>query len=454
MKNIKRSYTFLIALTVLAVVLLTGCGKNTSQLSPDNPVTLTMWHVYGSQAESPLNNAIDEFNQTVGKDEGIIISVEAVTSSDNIGTMLEASAGGDPGAAPLPDLFTAYPRVVDSLGTDILLDWSQYYSEDELSVYVEDFLEEGYFGEKLLMVPIAKSTELLFLNETVFEDFSEGDVDIEQLSDFDTLFNTCTEYYKETGKPMMQIDDFYHYFLSAISSMGGEFVRDGAIDLNSREFRATYEPMAKAAISGGLCIDDGYASGRWKTGDIISFTGSTAGILYLRDYLTYSDNTTRDINTVFLPYPVFSSAKATVVQRGGGLFAIRSDNEAKNQAAAVFAKWIAEEEHNLDFVTASGYLPVTKSAFEALIKDTSAISNEKYRMLYETVGQMYDTYTFHNVPLYEDAGEVQDDFEVAVKAALNKATAEYTRRVNSGENPDTVMPQLLESSLADIGQKR
>ena len=25
-----------------------------------------MWHVYGSQTNSPLNDAVDEFNQTVG----------------------------------------------------------------------------------------------------------------------------------------------------------------------------------------------------------------------------------------------------------------------------------------------------------------------------------------------------------------------------------------------------
>ncbi len=28
-----------------------------------------------------------------------------------------------------------------------------------------------------------------------------------------------------------------------------------------------------------------------------------------------------------------------------------------------FGKWITENEHNLDFATASGYLPVTEDAF-------------------------------------------------------------------------------------------
>ena len=43
--------------------------------------------------------------------------------------------------------------------------------------------------------------------------------------------------------------------------------------------------MARAAIHGGLCTGDGYASDRWKTAEVISNIGSTAGMLYLRDYV-------------------------------------------------------------------------------------------------------------------------------------------------------------------------
>ena len=53
---------------------LTGCSDKT-KLDPDNPVTLTMWHVYGEQADSPMNRLIEEFNRTVGAEKGIIINV-------------------------------------------------------------------------------------------------------------------------------------------------------------------------------------------------------------------------------------------------------------------------------------------------------------------------------------------------------------------------------------------
>ena len=72
----------------------------------------------------------------------------------------------------MPDLFTAYPRVVEEIGLDRLLDWGEYLSAEERSAYVDAFLEEGILEEHLVMLPIAKSTELLFLNKTIFDRFA------------------------------------------------------------------------------------------------------------------------------------------------------------------------------------------------------------------------------------------------------------------------------------------
>ena len=55
------------------------------------------------------------------------------------------------------------------------------------------------------------------------------------------------------------------------------------------------------------------------------------------------------------PYPTFMDNTAGVIYRGGGLFAVKNNDERKNQAAYIFAKWLTEKEHNLDFVTNAGY---------------------------------------------------------------------------------------------------
>ena len=446
----KKALSLILA-GLLLLLSLTGCSQKT-KLDPDDPVTLTMWHVYGSQTESPLNDSINEFNRTVGKEKGVVINVVSISSSSAIDEALTAAAKNTPGVPALPDLFTAYPRVAEIIGYDKLLNWNDYFTEQELDTFVDEFIEEGYFDDKLLMLPVAKSTELLFVNQTLFDKFgSAANISTESLSTFEGLFTACEKYYDwSDGQDMFQINDFYHYSLTGMAAFGEDFVVDGKLNLESEAFGKVWEPMAHAGIHGGLCLGDGYASDRWKTGEVISNIGSTAGILYLRDYVTYADNTTEDIETSILAYPHFANGEATVVHRGGGLFALKNEDDRKNEAAAIFAKWLTGKENSLGFVTKAGYLPVTNDAFDSLFANTDTVENEKYRLLYNAVNGMADEYTYCEVPVFEGASDTQSSFEKNVKSVLSAAHGDYLRRVADGENADTVMDELVASTLAEL----
>ena len=449
----KRSLALLMYI-VMTAALLAGCSAGRDELSAADPVTLTMWHVYGSQTESPLNTLIDQFNRTEGKDRGVAVSVVSVNNSTDIDAALIASAAGDPGSVELPDLFTAYPRVAEKIGTQRLLDWSRYLTEAETQAYLADFLREGQWGDELLMLPIAKSTELCFVNRTLFDRFAEAagtGADVYDMTDFDRLFALCSQYCDWSGGgTLFQINDFYHYFLVNVASLGGEFIVDGRPDFDSEAFRRVWMPMAQAGIHGGLCVQDGYASDRWKTAEVLSNIGSSAGILYLRDYVTYPDNTTEDIETLILPYPTFQGASPTVMQRGTGLFALRSEDERRNKAAAVFAKWITQGSHNVEFATRTGYMPVTQEGFENLMHNVGAVENDKYRMLYGAVGDMYGSYRFLSLPRYEGAADVQSALERSVKQVLSDAHAEYLSRVQAGEAASPVTEELADRALEEL----
>lgn len=43
----------------------------------------------------------------------------------------------------MPDLFTAYPRIMTKLDTKLLLPWENYLSKEDLAIYRSDFLKEG-----------------------------------------------------------------------------------------------------------------------------------------------------------------------------------------------------------------------------------------------------------------------------------------------------------------------
>ena len=327
----KKTLAILLTL-VLLMTISPGCAHKRMP-SPSDPVTLTMWHVYGSQTESPLNVVIDEFNHALGSEYGITVNVVSVTSSSAIDKALTAYANGEPGAEKMPDLFTAYPRVAEIVGQDKLLPWNEYFTSDELAAFHAEFLTEGYFGEKLLMLPVAKSTEAFYLNQTLFDRFgADTGITADDLATFDGVFSAACDYYDwSDGQSFLQINDYYHYAYLGMKAHGGELVRGGRLRLEDDAFRTIWLPLAKTAIYGGICLDEGYAASRWKTAEIIANTGSTADVLYQPDRVIYPDNTTELIEAVALPYPKFTENTSAAIYRGGGLFAVKSEDERKNR---------------------------------------------------------------------------------------------------------------------------
>ena len=68
-----KKYIIILLSLFLLTACLSGCADS-GKPSAGDPVVLTMWHVYGSQTESPLNTAIDTFNSTVGRENGVTIN--------------------------------------------------------------------------------------------------------------------------------------------------------------------------------------------------------------------------------------------------------------------------------------------------------------------------------------------------------------------------------------------
>ena len=110
--RMRRMVGIILSLALACGLLLdAGCVR-----SPSNqPTTITIWHVYGGQTDSPLNDLIDVFNNTVGVEEGIRVEVAMVSDNKNIHNGIIAAAAGEPGSPKLPDMFVSYPKTVLAL---------------------------------------------------------------------------------------------------------------------------------------------------------------------------------------------------------------------------------------------------------------------------------------------------------------------------------------------------
>lgn len=379
-------------LTLLTLMpLLGGCGEK-SALDPENPVTLTMWHVYGEQADSPMNRLVEEFNRTVGKEQGILIHVTLMSSTTQIGQKLLDAQAQTPGVPDMPDLFFCHSNNAEELGAENLLNWKTLFTEEELSAYVPGFLEDGMVGDELCVFPVSKSTQLLFVSGTQFDRFAaDTGCTYEDLATWEGFFDTAAKYYDWSGgKAFCALD----YLIRAVElnamEQGGEnfYTSEGWYDFDNAALKSSYMALAESYAQGHILVSDLYANTQMMTGEVAAGLGSTASILYYNDTVTYPDNTSEPMDLRILPMPKAAGKDLMITQAGVGLCAYKTTDQ-KAEAAKVFARWLTEPARNLEFCVGSGYMPVTEEAFAQI--DGYDFASEPYRRLYTTLQEVTET---------------------------------------------------------------
>ena len=446
----------ILAVFLAALFLMTaaGCGAGGR-----DPVTVTLWHVYGADTDTPFSDTVAEFNRTVGKEKGVRVEVTLVSGNDAIHREILAAARHDPGAPELPDLFVAYPKTVLAMpDRDVLLDYSEVLTEEELGQFVPAFLEEGTLDGRLLVLPTAKSTEVLFVNRTVLDRFlSATGLSENCLDTWEGLFAAAGEYSRWTdsltpdtpgdGKALLALDFPFNYLQVGCESLGEAFW-DGDRIAFGPAFDRAFCPLAEAALTGGVWLRSGFASEPMHTGDAAIASASSAGVLYYNDTVTYPDNTTEDIRWEILPAPVLEGGRKLVMQRGAGICTVRSDSR-REEACMTFLRWLTEPEHNLDFVTSLGYMPVRQDAYgEGLPEAVEALGSPKYQKLYKACRETQDQYEFYTAPQLKSYLDTETQFtDLLLEEFLNGRD-----RVRAGALPEEIIPEIERELAAVFGR--
>jgi multiple sugar transport system substrate-binding protein len=290
---VKKRTAFFIIILIVISILTAGC-QNSHGLNPKNPVTITMWHNYGGQMKITMDEMVEEFNGTVGAEKGIIINVTSISSSASLQDKLIMAAKGDPGAPALPDITTAYPKTAIILADKgLLVNLDEQFAPKELTAYVPRFIEEGRLEtDKLYVFPTAKSTEVIFLNKSIFDRFAkDAGVVYTDLQTFEGLARTAALYYKWTddqtpnvandGKTFYHTDSLFNFTQVGCKQLGKDFIVNNKPDYSSEAYRKVWGNYYDQAVQGYYAIYDGYGSDLAKTGDIVCSTGSTAGVAFL-----------------------------------------------------------------------------------------------------------------------------------------------------------------------------
>ncbi|MDE5945706.1 MAG: extracellular solute-binding protein [Oscillospiraceae bacterium] len=456
---------------VLALVSFTGCSEKQGMdklLDKDDPVTITIWHYYNGVQQTNFDKMVNEFNNTVGHEKGILVESYTKNSISELSDSIIASVKKDAGAEDPPDIFATYAETaytIDKLG--MIADLNPYLTEDEINEYIDEYIEEGKFftDGSIKIFPTAKSTEIMMVNLTDWQKFADSEgVTFDNLKTLEGLVETAEKYYnytdaltpdiKNDGKAFYGRDSLANYLSVGAKQLGVEFFSkgDGDVIVNIDEdvMRKLWDNYYVPYVKGYYTAASRYRSDDAKIGSIITLICSTTGAVYYPEEVTINDDYSYPIENVILPVPNFEGCDPYIVQQGAGMSVIKSD-EKTEYASSVFLKWFTEENRNIEFSINSGYLPVKKSAND--FSKVSDINKSMEKPVDDTMMNAIKTaideingYTLYTSIPFDKSSETRDYLASSMQDSATANYQEAMKRIADGENRDDVLKEYTDDN--------
>ena len=442
-----------------SLMLTSGCATKLESAKKE-PTVITVWTYYnGDQLES-FNKLVDEFNNTIGKENGYQIESSSQGTVNDLEQNVMDAAEGKVGASDMPNIFAAYADTAYELDKKgLVVDIGQYLTDDEKKLYIDSFLEEGDFtGDGSIKIfPTAKSTEVLFLNDTDWAPFAEATgASYEDLETIEGVVKTAQSFYEWTdaqtstpndGKAFFGRDAMANYMLVGAKELGCTIfdVEDGSMKLNFDEevARKLWDNYYVPYVKGYFASAGRFRSDDIKTGTIISCVGSTSSATFFPTKVLTSETESHDISVKVLPTPVFEDSEATVVQQGAGMVVTKT-NEEQEKACVEFLKWFTQPKNNIAFSVGSGYLPVTYEAndMKKIEENAPSISDSMKNILTVAVDSI-NTRQLYTTKAFSSGGSARPVLEYALSdlATADRQTVEL--RIASGESIEDAVAEFL-----------
>ena len=362
-----------------AAALVLGCAACSGGSPKQTAVTdITVWTYYNGDQMESFTKLVDEFNSTVGAEKGISVSTESLGSVNDLEASVMDAAEGKVGASELPNIFSAYADTayaMDQMG--MLVDLAPYLSDAERNTFVNGYLSEGDFNGsgEIKIFPVAKATELMFLNDTDWQVFADATgASYDDLATLEGLVETAGKYYDWTdaqtdppddGKALFGRDAMANYMLVGAQQLGDAIfeVQDGKMTVNFDHdvARKLWDNYYVPFVKGWFTASGRFRSDDVKTGNVLGYVGSCSSATFFPTQVTTDDSVSHDISMKVLQSPKFADGEDVTVQQGAGMV-VTTGTEDEIKASVEFLKWFTQPENNIAFSVGSGYLPVTQDA--------------------------------------------------------------------------------------------
>ena len=324
-----------------AAALVLGCAACSGGSPKQTAVTdITVWTYYNGDQMEIFTKLVDEFNSTVGAEKGISVSTESLGSVNDLEASVMDAAEGKVGASELPNIFSAYADTayaMDQMG--MLVDLAPYLSDAERNTFVNGYLSEGDFNGsgEIKIFPVAKATELMFLNDTDWQVFADATgASYDDLATLEGLVETAGKYYDWTdaqtdtpddGKALFGRDAMANYMLVGAQQLGDAIfeVQDGKMTVNFDHdvARKLWDNYYVPFVKGWFTASGRFRSDDVKTGNVLGYVGSCSSATFFPTQVTTDDSVSHDISMKVLQSPKFADGEDVAVQQGfGGVFEV------------------------------------------------------------------------------------------------------------------------------------
>ncbi|WP_297421962.1 extracellular solute-binding protein [Clostridium sp.] len=454
----------IVSVLLICITTFAECGRSTSSkygLDKEKPVAVEIWHYYNGVQKIEFDKMVDEFNRTVGKNEGIIVEAFNQGSISELTDKIINTANKKVGTGKMPDAFLAYPDTaykVEKL--DLLSDFSKYLSSNEINQYIDGYIDEGKLGNenKLRIFPIAKSTEILMVNKTDWDKFSqETGADIKDFETWEGIAKLAKQYYewtdsktetKNDGKAFFGRDAMANYMIIGSKQLGEEIFKEdnGSVtfNLNKEVMRKLWDNFYVPYINGYYAAYGRFRSDDAKTGDIISFVGSTSGAEYFPESVITGEETSYKIEPMILPLPKFKGGKGYMPQQGAGMVVTKSDTKHE-YAVTEFLKWFTDVDRNIEFSVKSGYLPVKKEANNTELIKNKIEKNKNLDLLKKSQEAIFTAmnqekgYDFYTSEAFDGGDKARDILEKSMIDKAKNDREQIKAQLNRGGSKDEIL---------------
>ncbi len=452
--KITNNFRMAAVLAMLAVTL-TACsgpaktdGMEEESKGQEN-CQVVLWHYYNDVQQKEFAKLVDEYNRTEGAEKHITVQAFSQGSISELTNKMELVLGGSSTQVESANMYMAYRDMVSTVwrsNPDMLVDCNQYFTKEDLERYNPAYIDEGYFGDKLYIIPMAKSTELLMMNQTEMDRFMEANpqYSAKDMETWEGLARMSQGYYEWTdgltpdvpwdGRPFIGIDTLANYFIVSNHAMGSDiyhYDQQGGLvlDLNEEYIRRLFENYYIPFTKGYYGASGKYRSDDIKQSVLAGYIGSSSSTLFFPEEVADGDGDMVPIEMGVYPYPSLEGAHKTAIQQGAGIVTINK-SQRENEACMDFIRWLTME-HSFDMASTMSYMPVGRGELSPEQKETvtdsrvlaaldvGLVQSETYQMVYG-----FD---------FENSYDVRQGLEQLFFTALSEGRDEFLGYLNAGK---------------------